>query len=760
MEPPPSSFGTSIPTVPAPESLETCDSSGNPPLTTRVQSSNSFLIGEQFANSMLDNEGVSSSFEEGIQITNPLPRWVPGRLPGSYDDLQHDEDEEEPYVSPATRPPEVERNEVPLQPAATNSAGRPPRAPIRPINVTSADGTTAQIVVTNRTTLDTAKSSLPKLPAPPPLHDRAYSNSEVSFLSALTDPMDDEDQTPPRQDRGVASGMDCRTTNRDTPGMIVQPVLDTHGSTHTPPPLLGRAPQPTEAPNVASHHRRLDTLTMTDVPNPIESEAEKAIMKALEKHERASFKGETSTGASIPTNMTDDAVATWQIRSNHESPSCRGDIPTSDTVKMATATTTTKTTATTKTIPSPPNHSSHVSSSSKTTQGSKKAALGSSKTTLGSSKGSPGENKKQPQKPAPLKEHSKSTTTATSGDGSVESTLHNLANIMRNIHQNEENSNMSGKDQGQAIASNGKSHHHSPTPVEVPKTQSDTLANHAALIFRGRTKDEPGPAVTSVASTIADAKKNDDAIVKECEHDTDSSKDHDVELGTSNGANASGRVTKRRQSRGVGIVNAAKEDLEIIVDFFVQQRLTFLTYMKHILLLLILPATCMAAILFYFLSNPKMKVGYDEDTKSFPSVSWFILFLCVRQVITFSLARLTEVVMIDMIALKTRIMIHLLGPFLTLVIVQSKGWPFMLAWWAVYGLCMLSGGGAFAKHWAFYQNLIHLFNDHNPSGNITSNDWNFRVLYAALIIGIIVAIKRFAVGLHLGGRQYGTFRIC
>jgi hypothetical protein len=56
--------------------------------------------------------------------------------------------------------------------------------------------------------------------------------------------------------------------------------------------------------------------------------------------------------------------------------------------------------------------------------------------------------------------------------------------------------------------------------------------------------------------------------------------------------------------------------------------------------------------------------------------------------------------------------------------------------------------------------LIHLFNDHNPSGNITSNDWNFRVLYAALIIGIIVAIKRFAVGLHLGGRQYGTFQIC
>jgi hypothetical protein len=40
-------------------------------------------------------------------------------------------------------------------------------------------------------------------------------------------------------------------------------------------------------------------------------------------------------------------------------------------------------------------------------------------------------------------------------------------------------------------------------------------------------------------------KKNDDAIVEEGEHGTDSSKDHDMELGTSNGENGSSRAPKR-----------------------------------------------------------------------------------------------------------------------------------------------------------------------------------------------------------------------
>ena len=110
--------------------------------------------------------------------------------------------------------------------------------------------------------------------------------------------------------------------------------------------------------------------------------------------------------------------------------------------------------------------------------------------------------------------------------------------------------------------------------------------------------------------------------------------------------------------------------------------------------------------------------------------------------------------LIDLVALKTRLMIRVVGPLITLVVVQSKGWPFTLTWWAIYDLCMLSGDGKFSNHWMFYQDIVDLFNNANPSGNITNSDWNFRILYVALILGLVVALKRFFMGLYLGGRQY------
>ena len=118
------------------------------------------------------------------------------------------------------------------------------------------------------------------------------------------------------------------------------------------------------------------------------------------------------------------------------------------------------------------------------------------------------------------------------------------------------------------------------------------------------------------------------------------------------------------------------------------------------------------------------------------------------------MARFTEFVLVELMALKTGLMIRVLGPLITLVVVQSKGWPFTLTWWGFYDLCMLSGDGPFANHWMFYQNFIALFSEQNPSGNITDNEWNFRIIIVAVVIGIVVTLKRFAVGLYLGGRQY------
>jgi hypothetical protein len=109
------------------------------------------------------------------------------------------------------------------------------------------------------------------------------------------------------------------------------------------------------------------------------------------------------------------------------------------------------------------------------------------------------------------------------------------------------------------------------------------------------------------------------------------------------------------------------------------------------------------------------------------SASWWILFVGVRQVrrrdgvhaypfhgyihsivtthsvrsqiITLSFAGLTEDIIVDFFAIRTSIGVRSLGPFVTLFLVQSKGWPFILFFWSLYDLALLYGGHSFADHW-------------------------------------------------------------
>ena len=140
------------------------------------------------------------------------------------------------------------------------------------------------------------------------------------------------------------------------------------------------------------------------------------------------------------------------------------------------------------------------------------------------------------------------------------------------------------------------------------------------------------------------------------------------------------------------------------------------------------------------------------------SVSWWFLFLGVRQVLTFTLALVTQSIVIDYMALSSRLFLDWLGPIVTLLVVQSKGWPFILVTWAAFDLILLSGDRDFAHHWGFWQDWIGLFNEDNPSGNVVSNDWNFTILVNAILIGCAVAGKRLVVGLFLGRQTFGKLK--
>ena len=186
-------------------------------------------------------------------------------------------------------------------------------------------------------------------------------------------------------------------------------------------------------------------------------------------------------------------------------------------------------------------------------------------------------------------------------------------------------------------------------------------------------------------------------------------------------------------------------------------------YARTFLLYVLLPTLGISTLLFHAFGNPTVSFGCISNSNipgakpDCPSMSWFLNFLILRQAITFSLAKVTGIFLIDFLALKTRVVLRLLGPIPTLMFVQSKGWPFQITVWSIYSLILNSGNNQFAKNWLFYQEGLDLFNASNPSGDIPNGDWNRTLLWNAIFVGFAVALKRFFVGLYLGQRTYGMF---
>jgi hypothetical protein len=63
------------------------------------------------------------------------------------------------------------------------------------------------------------------------------------------------------------------------------------------------------------------------------------------------------------------------------------------------------------------------------------------------------------------------------------------------------------------------------------------------------------------------------------------------------------------------------------------------------------------------------------------------------------------------------------------------------------------GDGAL-RHWAFWQEIVDMFN--RQSGNVVNNEWNTRLLSIAVSVSLVVAVKRFIVGLYLGEDKHSV----
>lgn len=185
----------------------------------------------------------------------------------------------------------------------------------------------------------------------------------------------------------------------------------------------------------------------------------------------------------------------------------------------------------------------------------------------------------------------------------------------------------------------------------------------------------------------------------------------------------------------------------VLTNFLTLHRRSIMHRIK-VFLLIVAPFLALSVLLFYLADNPLTKHG--------ASFSWWFLFF-IRQMITFSLAQLSQFLLIDFIALETRLVVRTLGKMFTLMAMQAKGWPTVIVFWAIWNFALLHGSGIVSRHWGFRQNRLAIFNDSNPSGNIVSGQVYTDLLISMIVVGCLVVVKRLLASFMLGKKKYGKY---
>ena len=163
-----------------------------------------------------------------------------------------------------------------------------------------------------------------------------------------------------------------------------------------------------------------------------------------------------------------------------------------------------------------------------------------------------------------------------------------------------------------------------------------------------------------------------------------------------------------------------------------------------------IPCLCLSAILYYFAGNP---IGPSGG-----SYSWWLQFM-TRLGITFVLSNITQFILIDFIAIETRLAVMAVGRVITLMTVQAKGWPLISIFWALWNFILLFGDHG-ATWITFEQNAFNMFNPSNPPAlEFLSSGSYQRILIAMIVVGVTVMVKRLMFSLLLGKRTYGKLKI-
>lgn len=535
----------------------------------------------------------------------------------------------------------------------------------------------------------------------------------------------------------------------------------TQGSTVDRPPNI---PKPEDtATTFLSQPTKSSTIALPDgkgIVNPLEAEAESYLIRAIER-------AANEVEAPILQNIPDEAIGHHSAAEDFESLDSAEREATSENKRhrrirssftSQTINTKTPTAASQTAMGSPPRPQFQNKHMRKPTLDQQLFGLTHAIETLHAENNAPYQDEILPEPPRP---RSRTNTLDTNGAAPVETideefaqppassydTLANNAEILfQQVHQGELGRFQSFRRRPRTDSNVNHSHHSSPI-IEIELEDQQNQDEEIGLSPTANMTDENAQSGNS---------QDDD--------------DPKIRPGTAGSNTTPGRKSSTL-SKAMSIMFDEWGFTSDIKNFLRPKRNMIYLFLQMAILYIAIPALATAAILFYLVDNPPtgrlahngeevdgklINTDGNEVDPNVTSISYYLLFVGVRQMTTLILALGSQLFLIDFLAID-RGYLFKFGARLPLFIMQARGWPFVLFFWSMFDWALLSGKHPFFSHWLHFQNAISLFNASNPDGGFVASEWNHRVLGLATGVSFAVAVKRFWMGIFLGKQTYYQF---
>jgi len=279
-----------------------------------------------------------------------------------------------------------------------------------------------------------------------------------------------------------------------------------------------------------------------------------------------------------------------------------------------------------------------------------------------------------------------SNTEKKSGDDTVEDTLFGLSTLLEQMGRDDADYNKQKHSSNKQIGSFDTTFTSADklaarTVGEAIKTKvegEDAAAHHRKMtsLFQGKAATAAAAATTSGEGGGGDVEQGGGGPkIPEPSGDYTSSDSS----GDPNDSRGDGRSGKKKKKRfyAKNIVNNTKgglrEEYEVLSEFLRGKKHSAWTYARRVFLFVMLPSVSIAFILFYFFevfdtyADGTVVPGQDA------SVSWWFLFLGCRQLVTLSMAMVTQSIVVDFLALGSRhSILRWFGPIPTYVLSRIR----------------------------------------------------------------------------------------